>query len=1104
MAIAKEDVKLFESERMTDETDGGGRETATVIEAGVSNNLFPDISRLDRVYGRVNLRKVFLRIDNENTDVYYGAHAILTKAPEDDNVNALVFRLSNSEAIRSDARDWVESYLYKGPIWHGTIFGDLIEGMRQIRIAQRVGSELPPVGKTLVLVLNEDQTGEVEQYVRVTQVEAEERDFTDNNGDFTKLIVTLDISDTLRTHFPGFQASRYDYDIDYTGKTRVRDTSVAEAARYFGVESLREDTAYGDTTVKVPTIYSTLVPSAETENPLVARAMADTIATEHSAGGGHTVEVSQTVHTNAFPVTAENRRLNWVTRLIPLPSPGSLNLAFMAQGNWYSLQDDGAGGISGTSSLYGSGTVDYVTGDVLFTAGALPDVGSQIMMTWASPAHYEIRTGAGEATCEIQLPDENIVKDTVSLSLMLGGSEITATDNGSGSITYTGGTVGTINYVTGLISLTIAPDSASSYTVTYDKGDPIVTEFTDPPRNTNGSVTLGLTTLPIKPNSVRLEWNTDVEIVVDTTRIRETLQVIPRAIDPIMIAYDNGAGRLLMANGQDVGGIDYNTGALTFTPDVTVSIPITNYSATELIQDTQGVGDAGDIVDIMFQGFTYELAPAIAPVDFDATVQYRTTDTSLSNSITGAPELTVDLTPGYMDVIVGGSVRFSGFGMNYSDRGDGSIYSDDLVCGSIDYENRKVNLTYWASAASLAVNVTSCLTRYGRWGVARAEFRSAAVPLKPEALSITATTLGGELITASGDSAGLIVGDKVKGSINYEFGVAKIYFGEIGDDPLFEGEGTPPQVWLPTLIDPTSLRYNAVAFSYLPLDADLIGLDPVRLPGDGRVPIFKDGDIIVISDEFTHSIAALPAAGAVVDLPKTFLADASISDTNGNYVPSTHYTFDRKLGKITFADPIDWVGYTAPLTVTYREEDMGLVADAQINGDLRLANPISKVFSAATAKVSSALIFGDMRTRYYNLFHQYSWSGTWSDSRSGSDTTSKYDEVSYPILVRNDAAIKQRWAIIFTSSTTFRCIGETRGEIGTGNTGTDFSPVNSLTERPYFFIDARGWGGGWISGNVVRFNTEASEPFWISRCVLQGEAPHEEDVFCIQARGDSE
>jgi hypothetical protein len=40
-----------------------------------------------------------------------------------------------------------------------------------------------------------------------------------------------------------------------------------------------------------------------------------------------------------------------------------------------------------------------------------------------------------------------------------------------------------------------------------------------------------------------------------------------------------------------------------------------------------------------------------------------------------------------------------------------------------------------------------------------------------------------------------------------------------------------------------TIKYNCVVYSYLPLDAELIGIDPVRLPQDGKVPIFRKGYI---------------------------------------------------------------------------------------------------------------------------------------------------------------------------------------------------------------------------------------------------------------------
>ena len=54
MAIHNSDVKLFESQRLT---DGGGRVTVNEVIDGNVNNLFQDISRIDRTVGDEKMKK---------------------------------------------------------------------------------------------------------------------------------------------------------------------------------------------------------------------------------------------------------------------------------------------------------------------------------------------------------------------------------------------------------------------------------------------------------------------------------------------------------------------------------------------------------------------------------------------------------------------------------------------------------------------------------------------------------------------------------------------------------------------------------------------------------------------------------------------------------------------------------------------------------------------------------------------------------------------------------------------------------------------------------------------------------------------------------------
>src|SRR5210317_1760205 len=130
MSILPTDVKLYESQRLIDEDDGGGRATGNVIVDGDLNNLFPDISRLDRTIGDVALRKAFVGIDTANADTYLGAHAILTDKPADPNVSVVLFNTNSESDERTAAQNRIESYVVRGAQADWYLLGDQYAGQR--------------------------------------------------------------------------------------------------------------------------------------------------------------------------------------------------------------------------------------------------------------------------------------------------------------------------------------------------------------------------------------------------------------------------------------------------------------------------------------------------------------------------------------------------------------------------------------------------------------------------------------------------------------------------------------------------------------------------------------------------------------------------------------------------------------------------------------------------------------------------------------------------------------------------------------------------------------------------------------------------------------
>jgi hypothetical protein len=593
MPIQEQNIVFVESQVMDDVPEGGGAATGIVIADGQMNNVFEDVSDLDRAYGRLNLRKLFLAVRTLSTDLFGGAKTAITMLPIDPAIGYTLFSANDPFDTREMAANRVESYLYKGPTWSGHLLENHITGMSMINVLQRIGTALPPIGKTLCLVVDEGLPTEQEQYVRVIDVTVVERSFSDEHsgtmGDFTRWQVTLSLSDALRYDFAGHEARRYDSAYSYTGKTRIRDTSVADAARYYGAMPVTVSANIGDLQVRAASIFTQLVPSAETETPLANRTLAGeavpmvrtaaapisysapgaavgpglrlvlragaypgsinvavgaVTVTDDGAGNAYsgpskigTVEYStgeilfdaaapsasgtatityqpataapQQSQTRARQVTAESRRLNWIETLLPIPAPHSLEVSYRAQGAWYTLRDNGAGVIAGTDPAFGAGTVSYVTGSVEVTLGALPDVGSQIMFTWGTPAHYAVRTVA-----DINLPawthqtaHQSIEPGTVTITWTADSVLRTVTDNGAGLLTGDG--EGAINYALGLVYLrpTLLPEPNATPLITYDSGGLQSENFT-PSVDGNGFINVTIAGAPVEPGSVVIEWET--------------------------------------------------------------------------------------------------------------------------------------------------------------------------------------------------------------------------------------------------------------------------------------------------------------------------------------------------------------------------------------------------------------------------------------------------------------------------------------------------------------------------------------------------------------------------------------------------------------------
>ena len=168
---------------------------------------------------------------------------------------------------------------------------------------------------------------------------------------------------------------------------------------------------------------------------------------------------------------------------------------------------------------------------------------------------------------------------------------------------------------------------------------------------------------------------------------------------------------------------------------------------------------------------------------------------------------------------------------------------------------------------------------------------------------------------------------------------------------------------------------------------------------------------------------------------------------DGNVI-NTGYSVDLEAGLVTF-NAVS--GYSQPVTIEHRVEDMAVVSDVQITGQISFTRQLTHEYPADTSFVSSALIAGDLKARVSVLFDQATWNGTtWQDTVSGSIATGTYNDVLTPIVVTNKGAVSERWALVFTNTSSFNVIGEHVGVIAIGSINADLSPINPATSTPSF------------------------------------------------------
>lgn len=489
-----------------------------------------------------------------------------------------------------------------------------------------------------------------------------------------------------------------------------------------------------------------------------------------------------------------------------------------------------------------------------------------------------------------------------------------------------------------------------------------------------------------------------------------------------------------------------------------------------------------------------------------------------------ADKLKIDLTPQFTELVLTNSVRFKLGSDVYLDR-DGIIYRNinnstntGITAGSVNYGTGMVEIDSWTPLTESTVSLQSLTTTTDAIEINHISFRIPVIPVRPSSVTVVLSTVEFGTLNLQFDEQGKVETSKAHGSVNYETGFVDIFFYTKTEITAANRPGIEAKDWYDVLLEyeelnkkyinvpvwvvPDSVKYNAVAYTYIPLDASILGLSATRLPPNGRVPIFRVGDIGIVS---AAKSMVMPdhIAGKTYILDDKRISWCELQDSKGVKVPFDMYVVNHDYGEVTLSGDFALNSLTPPLNIKYRYQDMGLIRDVQISGQVTFTKPLTHNYSAENTIVGSALVIGDMQARYSNMFSQGTWGNVWVEEPTGAPISARYNDALYPIATTNKGAIQERWALVFTDNTNFRIIGQYSGQIGTANINTDCEPINPVTGVPYFKIKKEGWGSGWVNNNVVFFDTHAAMfPVWVIRTVKQSEPTELTDQFQIMLRGD--
>jgi len=1164
MTIDSNDIKLYNSENMTDTDQSGGYMGNTTVDcASPMNNLFGNITRIDRLYGRIQLRKVWIKVDSDNTDVYGGSHFVVKLPPDDENVSIILFNTDDNAQIKGGAggmQEVLESYTIDSGIPYGdavsayptnagdekmifkaseierykefvvTYDGNVIQQWKIV--SEQINTLSVSVGDIVVIV-----DGVKTEFRQINKVETIIDDITYNEGRVHRIIYkAIYFSDTLE----------YAHD---AGKT-LNQTTINPSWKCYGHIKLGQDASPFDTVLRVDTSKVRLIPTIlnniviEDYAPFPLASVIDNYWIDKL--NKYVNGILQPWYSDSLLVSEGQTNYNKIMEYGPI-KVGTLVIKVRVNNKWEQLQDDGTGTIDG----YGTGTIDLDTDLVSINLDNAPDIGTHLIYEYQSEVGFTEQENIpcgnpGNLPIPLDFGMSSINPGSILLKVSLtSGGPYNVIDNGNGVLQWDKRTI-------------IGPgdDQGSNYDnrtynlyKTYYHKDTFFVpdtqvpgQYTKAPRVYSGSNGYDYVVVLQKGDQIDGQsfgyWVEQIrgmyyDSVNDKQFVFGTSQSTTEEWG--VIVRDGTAGvwshiDLKNASGwvagewADVRGAAQVNGRIVlvsrenkvmYSDDYsnwTVSAQIFGYT---LGGAAEGTDENGDDVIIV-----WTLNTSILYYSSDGQT-YTAKNTGITGDITGVSCNKSNNT--WMLTTTNNEVLRST---------DGGKTWSTLLSKIID------SIPDWGSVTT---------ANFGP--VFNNGQKTFVVPVKSANNYPTTAKVGIVLYTNDNGETWLVEQVFSPFYSNIDLGVRS---GAYSPDGIFSFSGTYG-------INGSFVASNVTDMSGFP---DVAGDFNYTL-GTGNLTSTDGTDVIssIIAEYFsiprtTKNFSVVLAGDNLV--LNTFLAkakkatdlsDIQIEEVGGVLTGDGNGFLDKENGYaiISFNDSVavdsflvDYIygGYTYPIDYdqintgkfppdgmvpAFKKDDLAILNDgvnveaviiqSVYHDRIIIANQLSNSFSAANTTISNAIVKGDLQASYDTWFTQQTWDGsTYSDTQIGNPADGTYDHVTYPVIVTNHGAEDGKWAIEITSvidtdtfvvSVNNEHLGVVQAGITVGDGGANIAITNPNTGAVYFTLSNAGWGIGWQVGNIIRFNTiEAGAPLWIARVINARASDTTDDSSVFEIRGD--